>query len=188
MKTLMTAVLALSIFFTSYASDKSLMEVTSIETKDQRFSVTLKEAVGRVHISVYDGKGRMIDRNLFRANEPLVIPFNLSQLPEGKYRVKVETKDEEVNFEVSSRKPIEKKLLAYANVVDAHTISLKVVGIEKPGTSVSIYNQSHRKIASDNIHVLGGFKKNYVLKDMKASDVYMRVTDASGKMKYFYFD
>lgn len=188
MKILMTAVLALSIFFTSYANDKSLMEVTSIEMKDQRFSVKLKEGVGRVHVSIYDSKGKMIDRNLFRANGPLNIPYNLSNLPEGKYRVKVETKEEEVSFEISSRKPIEKKLLAYAKPVNANTINLKVVGIEKPGTNVVIYSQDHKKIASDKIHILGGFEKNYVLKNFKTKDVYMKVSDTDGKIKYLYFD
>ncbi len=188
MKTLITTLLAFSMFFTSYANNKGLMEATSIETRDNSFTLKLSEALGRVQVSIYNTDGKLIEKNLFKINGPLNIPFNLSQLPEGNYRVKLETREESMNFEVTNTKKVEKKLLAYGKIINNNTIALKVVGIEKPGTAITFYDKFHKKIASDKVNVLGGFSRNYVLKNFNSSDVYVKVVNAEGKTKYLYFD
>ena len=93
-----------------------------------------------------------------------------------------------MSFEVANTKKVEKKLLAYGKVINNNTISLKVVGVEKPGTTITLYDKFDKKIASDQVNVLGGFSKNYVLKNFKSSEVYMKVENAEGMSKYLYFD
>ncbi|MEX0882938.1 MAG: hypothetical protein WDZ72_05635 [Cyclobacteriaceae bacterium] len=191
MKTLMTTVLALSIFFSTYANnifDKSLAEVSSIEIKEQRFMLRLAEGIGQVKVSIFNNKGKLVDRTRFNIQSPLNIPFNLGALPEGNYKVKLETKEERVCFEVITKKKVEKKLLAYGKALDPHTLMLKVAGIEKPGITVTLFDQNHDKLASDKIHVLGSFSRNYVLKNLRADEVYMKVMDAEGKHKFLYFN
>ncbi|WP_157971951.1 flagellar hook assembly protein FlgD [Pleomorphovibrio marinus] len=190
MKTLMTALLALAIQVGTFASpnEKPLAEVTMVESQNQKFKVHLLEGVGRVQISILNQKGKLVDKTSFKIDEPSVIPFNISQLPEGNYTVKVETKMEEIAFEVSAKKPVQKKLLAYANVKNDNTVNLKVVGIENPGIKVTFYDQSHRRITSDHVDVAGGFSKDYILKNRKLKEVYMEVIDQKGKSKIFYFD
>jgi hypothetical protein len=190
MKTLLTLLAALFIQLGSFASpnEKPLAEVTMVETFQQKFKVHLMEGVGRVNISLFNQKGKLVDKTTFKINEPTAIPFNLSQLPEGNYTVKVETKMEEIFFEIPSKKPVQKKLLAYTNVKNDNTVNLKVVGIEKPGVKVTFFDQAHRRITSDNIEVSGGFSKDYILKNRKLKEVYMEVKDQDGKSKVFYFD
>lgn len=186
----MTLVLAVTILFGSYAHPayKSLLEVTSIEVNDQRFKVTFTEAMGKVQISIYNSKGKIIERNHFHFKLPTTVPYNLDQLPEGVYKIKVSSKEEEVNFEVNSKKAVERKLLAYGNRLDKNTIQLRVVGLEKPGVTVDIYNKTGKKISTDKIDQAGGFSKNYKIKYLEAKEVYFKVSDADGRIKYLHFD
>ncbi len=188
MKTLATLVLILSLALGGMAADKSLMEISSIEAKEQRFTLRLTEAAGQVMVSIYNPAGKLIDRNHYKVNSPLNIPYNLSKMPEGNYKVKLETKEETVSFEVENRKKVEKKLLAFAKIIDQNTFTLKVLGIEKPGTKVAIFDNRNTKIATDVIQETGGFAKNYRLKFLKLEEVYLRVKDAEGRIKYLYLD
>ncbi len=190
MKTLMTLLAALFIQLGAFAipNEKPLAEVTMVESLGQKFKVHLMEGVGRVNISLFNQKGKLIDKTTFKINEPTAIPFNLSQLPEGTYTVKVETKLEEISFDIPSKRPVQKKLLAYTKVKNDNTVNLKVVGIEKPGVKVTFFDQSHRRITTDKVEVAGGFTKDYILKNRKLKEVYMEVRDQDGKSKIFYFD
>lgn len=190
MNTLMTILLALAIQLGTFVSpnEKPLAEVTMVESLNQKFNVHLLEGVGRVHISILNQKGKLVDITTFKIDGPTVIPFNISGLPEGNYTLKIETKLEEIAFEVSSKKPLEKKLLAYANVKNDNTANLKVAGIENPGIKVTFYDQSHRRITTDQVDVAGGFSKDYILKNRKLKEVYMEVKDQNGKSKIFHFD
>lgn len=190
MKTLMTLCLALIFSATSFATpvDKLLEEVTTVETKGQTFKLSIKEAVGRVTVSIYDAKGKLVENNLFKVDQPVSVPFNLSQLPEGEYRVKVASNEEAVSFPIVSKKPVEERMLAYVEVLSPNTVSLRVMGIEKPGTTVSFFNaRTMQKIKVDHVTELGGFSKNYVLANLTVDDVYMKVEDTAGKSKIFYF-
>lgn len=108
MKTLTTLVLTVSLALVGMAADKSLMEISSIEAKGQRFTLNLTEAVGHVMVSIYSPSGKLIDRNHYKANSALNIPYNLSKMPEGTYKVKLQTKEETVSYEVKNRKTVEK--------------------------------------------------------------------------------
>ncbi|SHN20907.1 protein of unknown function [Cyclobacterium lianum] len=188
MKILATLLMTMSLAFGSLAAEKSLMEITSIQVGEQKFTIHLAEAVGRVHVSIINAAGKVIERNLFIVKEPLNIPFNISKLPEGAYKVKLKTKEETVNFELENKKKVEKKLMAYAKPLDERTFSLTVLGVEKPGTEITIFDESGKRIATDEVRNTGGFSKNYHLKFMKLDEVYVRVRNADGKIKYLYFD
>lgn len=148
----------------------------------------LEEGIGKVKVSIYNSKGNLVDRTHFNIQSRLNIPFNLGELPVGVYKVKLQTKEETISFEVTTKKKAEKRLLAYGKALDDHTINLKVEGIEKPGISVTLFDQNHEKVASDNIQVVGSFSRNYLLKNLRTDEVYMRVMDAEGKHKFLYFN
>lgn len=188
MKTLATLVLTFSLALGSMAADKSLMEISSIEAKEQRFTLRLTEAAGLVTVSIYDPAGKIIDKNHYKVNSPLNIPYNLSKMPDGRYKVKLETKKETVTFAVENREKVEKKLMAYAKIIDNKTFTLKVLGVEKPGTEVTMFDNSHTKIATDVIQETGAFAKKYHFKFLKLEEVYLRVKDAEGRIKYLYLD
>lgn len=188
MKTLVALLMTMSLAFGSLASEKTLMEISSIEVGEQRFTLSLAEAVGRVHVSIINSDGKVIDRNLFIVKGPTNIPFNMTKVPEGKYKIKLQTKEETLDFELENKKKVEKKLLAYVKPIDAKTFSLKVLGVEQAGTEVTIFDHSGKIIGRDNIQETGGFSKKYHLKFMKLEEVYIKVLSADGKIKYLYFD
>ncbi|MCC5936710.1 MAG: hypothetical protein JJU34_05470 [Lunatimonas sp.] len=192
MKTLITLFLAISVSTMSFANpifpEKKLEEVAVLEFKDQRFNLIIKEAVGKVTVSIYNEKGKMIDKVSFRANEPVSVPFNLTQIPEGEYRVHVSSKEDAVTFPVTSKKPLEKKLFAYAKATGNKLITLTVFGIEKPGTEVTFYDsRTQRKINFDYVEEYAGFSRDYRLADTTVDKVYMEVKDANGNTKTFHF-
>jgi hypothetical protein len=188
MKTITTLMLVIGLSFSSFAIDKSLMEVSSVEIQEQRFILNLAEAIGPVTISIYNPEGKIIDRNFFQVKTAQKIPFNLSQLPEGEYEVKLDTKEESLSFNINSHKEVEKKLMAYAKAIDENTFNLLVVGVTDPGTKVTIYCNDHKVLTTDEIQELGSFSKNYHLKYMKLNEIYLRVKNAEGKTKYLYFN
>lgn len=191
MNMLITFIAAVGISFSSIIqplADKGLAEITAIETQDQSFNLTIKEAVGKVWVSIYSEDGRLINRNLVRAKKPIEVPFNLSQLPVGNYTVDVASKMESVSFDITTKKKVEKKLMAYAYKLNDHTVQVKVVGIAKPSVKVAFFEEeTHRKVSSDYVTEPAGFAKNYKFVKMDLDKVYMVVTDADGKSKVFHF-
>ena len=87
MKAFATLFLLIGISYSSFAWDKSLKEVSSVETQEQRFIIKLADSIGKVRISIYDKNNFIISRNFFTVEGPENIPFNLSSVPEGQYRV-----------------------------------------------------------------------------------------------------
>lgn len=191
MNMLITFIAAVGISFSSIIqplADKGLAEITAIETQDQSFNLTIKEAVGKVWVSIFNEDGRLINRNLVRAKEPIQVPFNLSQLPAGNYTVDVASKMESVSFDITTKKKVERKLMAYAYKLNDHTVQVKVVGIEKPGVKVAFFEEdTHRKVSSDYVTEPAGFARNYKFVKMDLDKVYMVVTDFDGKSKVFHF-
>ncbi|AKP51038.1 DUF3244 domain-containing protein [Cyclobacterium amurskyense] len=188
MKTITTLMLVFGLSFSSFAIDKGLMEVSSVEIQEQRFTINLAEAIGQVRISIYDPNGNIINRTFFKVSGPQRIPFNLSQVPEGHYKVMLETKDESRNFDIASYRKVEKKVMAYAKAIDENSFNLRVLGITEPNTKVTIYSDNHKVLLKDEITEMGGFSKNYHLKYLKLSKIYLKVENAEGKSKFLYFN
>lgn len=187
---IITLIAAVGISFASIDlhTGKGLAEITVIETQDQSFNLTIKEAVGKVWVTILDEKGKLVDRTLVKADEAVRVPYNLSKLPAGNYTVNVASKVETVTFDITTKKPVEKKLLAYAKVLNNQTVRVKVVGIEKPGVKVVFFEErTHRKVASDFVKEPAGFARNYRLAKINLDEVYMEVTDALGRKKVFHF-
>ena len=125
---------------------------------------------------------------MVNAKEPIQIPYNLSSMPAGSYKVDVASNLETVSFDVTTKEPVAKKLLAYAKKLDKQTVEVKVVGIEKPGVKVAFFDEAtHRRISSDYVTEPAGFSKNYKFVKLDLDTVYMVVTDAEGRSKVFHF-
>jgi hypothetical protein len=191
MNMLITFIAAVGISFSSIIqplAKKGLAEITTIESQDQRFDLTITEAVGKVRVSIYDDKGRLVSRQRVNVDEPVKVPYNLSQLPEGNYSVSVDSKLETVSFDITTTKPLQKKLLAYAKKLDSHTVQVMVAGIEQPGVKVVFFDEAtNRKVSTDYITEPAGFSKNYRFTKMNVEKVYMIISDTSGRSKTFHF-
>ena len=189
MKMLLTSalVLGLSIFSFAGPNDETLMELTSVRTNHQKVVITFKEPMAKVFISILNAEGDLIARKKYKTQEAVSVPYNLSDLPEGNYRVKIETKDEIAVYDIETverKKTVEYPLMAYGKLKDRNTVNLLVVGLEKPGVQVDIYNHLNQKIKSEYIDQPEGFSKDYKFSGARSSDVYFHLKDAQGRSKY----
>jgi|GEM_PF-421362 len=197
MKALLTSVFVFGMIFLAKANinpetpaKEGLMAVTSVEANNERISVSFKEPVGKVLIIIFNEDDKILARNKYNAKTAMKIPYNLAELPEGNYSVFVKTKDEEAtyNVETKAKKVVfERPIVAYGKVIDRNTINLMVLGIEKPGIQVDIFDENNYRIASDKVNVAEGFEKNYKVIDREVEGLYMRIKDAQGRKKYIYF-
>lgn len=190
MKMLLTSALVLGLSFFSFAgpNDETLMEVTSVRTNHEKVVITFKEPMEKVFISILDAEGGLIVKKKYKTKEAVSVPYNLSDLPEGNYQVKIETETEVAVYDIKTveRKKTEYPLMAYGKLKDRHTVNLLVVGLEQPGVQVDIYNQLNQKIKSEYIDQPEGFSIDYKFTGARASDMYFHLKDAQGRSKYVY--
>ncbi|HLT08012.1 MAG TPA: hypothetical protein VK014_10825 [Cyclobacteriaceae bacterium] len=191
MKMLLTSALFLGLSFFSFAkpNDETLMEVTSVRTNHKKVVVTFKQPMDKVFISILDAEGELITKKKYRTKEAVSVPYNLSNLPDGEYKVRIETEDEIAVYDIKAeeKKKIEYPLLAYGKMKDRNTVNLLVVGLEKPGVKVDIYNHLNQKISSEYIDQPEGFSKDYkFVRSADAQQVYFHLKDSQGRSKYVY--
>lgn len=190
MKTLLISALALGISFISSAApdDKPLTELTTVRTFHEKVQVTFKEPMGKVYISILDAEGDQLNRTRFNTKEPVTIPYDLSNLPAGNYQVKIEAQDEIAIFDIKTAKEkvVEKPLMAYGKLKDKGTVTLLVVGLEKPGVRVKVYNHKNQLLISEYIDQPEGFSKDYKVRGLEAEKIYFHLKDSQGRSKNVY--
>ena len=197
MKTLFTLALAGALSFSSLvasAADDDLMSLSDVRAKFKKVNVLLREGVGEAKIALFDKTGRKLHQRKVKVGDgDLIVPYNLSELPCGEYKVRITTDDEEVDYTVATfEKPIpaaELPLMAYGRIVDDETVNLTVVGLDEPGVAVELrYAETNKLIHSEEISEPQGFKKNYKLKGVSPEDIYLNVKDAKGRSKTIHFE
>ncbi|GAA0880161.1 hypothetical protein GCM10009119_31310 [Algoriphagus jejuensis] len=197
MKTLFTLALAGALSFSSLAvsaADDDLMALSNVKAKFKKVNVLLKEGVGEAKIALYDNTGRKLHQRKVKVGDSdLIVPYNLTDLPCGEYKVRITTEDEQVDYTVATfDKPIPKNelpLMAYGKIIDDQTVNLTVVGLDEPGVGVEIrYAETNKLLHQDQIEQPEGFRKNYRLNGVSPEDVYINVTDALGRTKTIHFE
>lgn len=189
MKMLLISALTLGISILSYASPKeTLMELTTVRAKYEKVRVTFKQPIEKVFISILDNDGKLVIKRRYKIKEPITVPYDLSELPSGKYQIKIETDDDIARYDIKTeeRKVVEKPLVAYGKFKDRNTVTLLVAGLEKPGVTVEIYNESNQKINSERLEVKEGFSRDYKFIHQKPDNIYFKIKDAQGRTKYVY--
>jgi len=54
--------------------------------------VTLLEGAGKVKISIYDHRGEKVNSQMIEVTEDIIYPIDMSQMPEGKYTLRLTSK------------------------------------------------------------------------------------------------
>ena len=196
MKTLFTLALAGALSFGSLAAPVAddLMALSEVKAKFKKVNVLLREGVGEAKIALYDNTGKKLHQRKVKVGDgDVIVPYNLTDLPCGEYKVRISTDSEQVDYTVATfDKPIppaQLPLMAYGKIVDDTTVNLTVVGLDEPGVEVEIrYAESNKLIHSEEITEPEGFKKNYRLRGVTPEDVYLSVKDAQGRSKTIHFE
>lgn len=195
MKTLFAVALATSLSFSAFASDarEDLRTLSTVKTNYKMINVTLKEGVGNAKIEILDEEGhKLSQRNVTVKDESLMVPYNLEQLPDGEYRVKIVTDMEEVTYSVytvGKPLPVDRlPLSAYGKAIDKNTMRLTVIGLLEPGVNVQVFtSNTGALIYEEDISQAEGFTKNFKFEGMNLDDIYMIVKDAKGRSKKLFF-
>lgn len=193
MKTLLTLALALSLGANSFANPEkeSITALSNVNTKEQTVKVFLNEGLGKVKLSILNDSGKKLFQHTLKVKENLMVPYDLSNLPDGEYFVMIESKEGEMEdkavYTVENKTPIELPLAAYGKSIDQNSFKLSVVGLEQPGVDVRIWHNNGKAIFTENISQEEGFTKVYHLENLNVKDVSVQLTDAKGRTKYLYF-
>ncbi|PZX54813.1 hypothetical protein [Algoriphagus chordae] len=194
MKTLITTLaIASALSFNAFGAEEDLKDLSTVHTNFKKISVSLYEGVGVAKIAILDMKGKKLHiRKVNVKDVNLVVPYDMEDLPEGEYQVRITTDVEEVTYRVETiEKPAPVKdfpLMAYGKALNGNKINLAVIGLTEPGVNVKIRSVDNGKlIYEEDIDQAEGFKKDFVLKSMNSKDVYMEVTDSLGRSRVLFF-
>lgn len=196
MKTLLTLLLAIGLCATSFANsaNENITELSSVTTKNNKVVVYLKEGLGKVRLAILDPKGKKLHQQTIRVKNDITVPYDLSALPTGEYRVRIESNLKEKGAEEShvymvetNAQPIAFPLMAYGKSLDDNTIRLTVIGLEIPGVKVEFMDSKDNKVFMEEINQSEGFVKIYHLDHFFTKDIRIKLTDAQGRAKTLYF-
>lgn len=191
MKKLLTLALAATLGVASIAnaSNDGIEELSSVRSKDQKVSISLKEGLGKVKLEILDSEGHKLHQQFVKVKQDIQVPYDLSQLPAGEYKVSIESNIKEPSAEKmvytveTNEAPAPLPLMAYGKSLDENSFRLAVIGLEEPGTKVEILDSNGRPVFSEKINQKEAFTKVYHLKNLQTKDVSLRVTDANGRTK-----
>ncbi|PSL07439.1 DUF3244 domain-containing protein [Cecembia rubra] len=175
----------------AFAANESVEALTEVSNSNNRIKVILKEGLGKVNLVVSDLEGKKLHQQTIFVKNDVMVPYNLSELPVGKYQLKVESASKGLNSDVAIYE-VERKLtkeelplMAYRKDLDQDSFKLTVIGLEEPGVTVELKDKRGNMIFEEKIMEKGAFSKIYSMKNMKADEVSVHVTDFRGRSKAF---
>lgn len=194
MKTMMTLALAAVLGTSSFAnnSDEMISNLTSVNTKEKKVQVNLKEGTGKVKIQILDIDGKRLYQRQVTANENILVPFDLTAMPEGKYQVAVISKEDPSNrsiYEIELEEPkIEEiPLQAYAKKIDDSSFKLTLDGLERNRTTIQLFDEKGRLVHSEMIKAEGSVSRVYHLKKLSLDNLSVIVRDSKDRVASYYF-
>lgn len=183
----MIATLGLSGF--ANAMNENVESLTDVKNSNNRVKVILKEGLGKVKLEVIDPNGKTLHHQTVMVKNDMMVPYNLSELPVGNYKLKIESGSKS-NTEVAYYK-VERKLtkeemplMAYRKDLDHDTIKLTVIGLDEPGVKVQIFDKSGKEVHKEEIRQPEAFSKTFQLVNLNSKDVSIQVTDSRGRQRY----
>jgi hypothetical protein len=191
MKILLTLALLAGLGFSpNNDAEKNINELIKVKAQDQRMKVILPEGMGRVDVNILAADGRFIHNSRVNADRNVIVPFDLSQLPDGEYKIKIKQRDgseqriiHQVVKEVKT--PKEFPLVAYSKKLDDSSFQLTVVGLEKPGVKVEISDSFGKRLFNQVVDHPEAFSKIYRMKNKSLEGLVVRVTDQDGRSRSF---
>jgi len=189
MKTLLTFALAMSMFLTGYAEPTNeLSALSSVTFNAQNAKVTLLEGIGRVKITLKNAKGSTLYTTSHRVRSNVVLPLNLESLPAGKYIVRIQTKDSQIDYDIETvvKKVNEIGFKANVKALDDKFVKVSVYEmLEEDGVTVKIYDNNHRLVFKEIVEG-GPFARKYEFKYLKTKGLYFTISDKNGNFQTYF--
>lgn len=187
MKTLLTFTLVMSMFLTGFADPTNKLAVLSkVSIHDQKAKVVLREGIGKVKISVKNINGKTLFYTYHNVTKDVVMPFNLENLPPGKYLIRIETKELSFDYEVETKaKAAINTFKANVKAIDNRYVKVALYEILEEGTfTIKVFDESNRLIYRDKV-IGGPFARNYNFRNFTTTGKYLSITDSKGNSQFF---
>ncbi|EKB47458.1 DUF3244 domain-containing protein [Cecembia lonarensis] len=191
MKKMLTLALIATLGLGGYANAENVnLEVmTEVKNSNNKVKVILKEGLGKVKLEVLDQNGKKLHQQTVFVKQDLMVPYDLSELPIGKYQLKIESGSKSSSGEAATY-AIERKitkselpLMAYRKDLEDNSIKLTVIGLEDLGVKVKIMGKSGKELFEEKIDQPNAFTKIYHFNNINKKEVSIQVTDAMGRQK-----
>lgn len=156
----------------SIASGKYVIEYSS----DVKENVSLK---------IFDKDGKQLNKKMIKQGKAFTITYDLNNLPEGNYLVKLTSKN--VNFStninhVKSKKPFFK---AHIKSEEGNTkFNVRVIRQDMKPVVVTIQDNNNHVIFTESIDVDYNFEKNYNMKQFSSRAKYITVSSGINTVNY----
>ncbi|MCH7411338.1 DUF3244 domain-containing protein [Belliella sp. DSM 111904] len=192
MKTLMTLAMVLSMSIASMANEGivNVNAASNVKVKGKSFTLSLDESLGKVRVVISNPQGKKIHQQIYFLDENTNVPFNLSSLPDGTYKVEVSSLDKKnvvgktkYDVNIANPAPISLPLMASYKALDDNKVKLSVVGLEISGLAVKIKNAKGVIIHKEFINENAGFHKIYNFQKLNTEGFTMELVDAKGRSK-----
>jgi len=163
-------VMTLTISFKALATgenDNAHNSLSVINTQSGKYDLIYEsDKIEKVQVSIFNEKGLHIHTEHIKRGKGFKLPFDLSNLPEGSYLVKVNADGTELNTTINHEKEPASFFKAFIKPEDGKLkFSVKVVRHEMRPVLITIIDKNNREIFSENIDVDYNFERKYDLKD-----------------------
>jgi hypothetical protein len=171
------------------AANEKLETLTEVKNTNNKVKIILKEGLGKVRLAVLDVNGKKLHQQTVFVKNDILVPYDLSELPVGQYRLNIETGSkfstrESSSYEIERRlTKDELPLVSYRKDLNHDCIKLTVLGLGLPGVNVQIFDKNGQKVFEENINQPEAFTKIYHLKNMLAKEVTVQVMDGEGRKR-----
>jgi hypothetical protein len=191
MKKILTMALIATLGLGGYANaaNEKLETLTEVKNTNNKVKIILKEGLGKVRLAVLDVNGKKLHQQTVFVKNDIMVPYDLSELPVGQYRLNIETGSkfstrESSSYEIERRlTKDELPLVSYRKDLNHDCIKLTVLGLDLPGVNVQIFDKNGQKVFEENINQPEAFTKIYHLKNMLAKEVTVQVMDGEGRKR-----
>ncbi len=129
-------------------------------------------------VQIYDNRDRKIFGETIRNRRGFKKPYNLSQLPYGRYTMQVEVDDETMKHTINHTAPaFPGNVKVSLKATDDNQYRLLVMGPSTKDFTLRIYDDHDRLILSEPIKSEGNFGKVYTFKGTRSKTAHFVIAD-----------
>ena len=161
----------------AHANEEPRITITQRSQQIYEFKLTASEP-GTIFIKLFTEKGKLLYKERHEYADEAKIPFNLSQLEEGKYRFVISNKALHQTQEIFISKLEEQDVAAFVKELDEDKVKVTVFRRDTP-VSLSVIDEYGREYYQQKLVGKRNFSQIFDLADVK--NRYLEFVIAGGK-------
>ena len=159
---------------TTFKGDGSQVHLVQGKEARYRLIYPVKEK-GTIKVKLYNSQNDLLLSDRLDTKEGFIRPYDLSELPQGKYRMVIWEGEKKFSHELNlngSSKPLS---VSFDRIGDAASYKLVVKGVDASPVYVDIFGREGSLVA-DRITVGKDFSRVYTFKELSNEDLVLKVS------------